>query len=139
MGSGCAGLQLHPPTVTLARLTAIEVGLLEQRFAFGLRVMNPNDTDIPISGVSFEVLLNGRLFARGVSDKPVNLRGLSETLLEVTAVSDLAGILGQIGQWCKGDRCSVTYVVRGRLVSGPFPGLNFESSGAIDLPASGHF
>jgi LEA14-like dessication related protein len=70
-------------SVTVASVNLIEASLLEQRFAFKLRIQNPNDMDIPVTGMSFEIILNDQSFAKGVSNKPVTLARLSETLLEV--------------------------------------------------------
>jgi LEA14-like dessication related protein len=132
--SGCAGLRLQSPSVTVANMNLIEASLLEQRFAFKLRIQNPNDMDIPITGMSFEIKLNDQPFAKGVSDKPVKLARLSETLLEVTAVSDLSGILRQINELLQGNRNSVSYLIKGRLVTGSAVGLDFENSGMFDFP-----
>ena len=135
--SGCAGLRLQPPSVTLVSLKVVEASLFEQRFTFKLRVQNPNDRDIPITGMSFEVNLNDRPFAKGVSNKPVILPRLGEALVEVTAVSDLSGIIRQINELSKGQLTSLSYHIKGRLVTASFPDLSFENSGLIDMPASG--
>jgi LEA14-like dessication related protein len=115
-------------------MTLIEASLLEQRFAFKLRVQNPNDMDIPVTGMSFEIKLNDQSFAKGVSNKPVTLARLSETMLEVTAVSDLSVILRQINELRLGNRSSVSYLIKGRLITGAAVGLNFENSGMLDFP-----
>lgn len=131
---GCAALQLQPPSVTVASLRVIEANLLEQRFLFKLRVQNPNDYDIPVKGMSFEITINDEPFVKGVSDKPYTLARLSETMVEVAAVSDLSGILRQIGALREGNKKSVAYRVRGRLLTGlPFD-LNFENRGVLNLP-----
>ena len=131
---GCAGLRLQPPSVTVASLDLIEASLLEQRFTFKLRVQNPNDVDIPVTGISFEIKLNDKPFAKGVSDKPVKLTRLSETTMEVTAVSDLSGIIRQINELRRGKLNSVSYLIKGRIVTDFNIGLNFENSGTLDIP-----
>jgi LEA14-like dessication related protein len=132
--SGCAGLRLQSPSVTVANMTLIEASLLEQRYVFKLRIQNPNDMDIPVTGMSFEIKLNDQSFVKGVSNKPVTLARLSETLLEVTAVSDLSGILRQMNELILGNRNAVSYLIKGRLVTGPAVGLDFENSGMLDFP-----
>jgi LEA14-like dessication related protein len=132
--SGCAGLRLQSPSVTVANMNLIEANLLEQRFVFKLRIQNPNDMDIPITGMSFEIILNDQSFAKGVSNKAVKLARLSETLLEVTAVSDLSGILRQINELRRDNRNSVSYLIKGRLVTGSAIGLSFENGGMLDIP-----
>ncbi len=65
--------------------------------------MNPNDVEIPLTGLNFEVEVNGQPFARGVSNKPVTVPRLGEEILEVTAVSTLANVLRQITEWKSGE------------------------------------
>ena len=72
--------------------------------------------------------------ASGVSNKPVNLPRLSETIMEVTAVSDLSGILRQLNELRKDNLSAVSYLIKGRLVTGSFADLNFENSGMIEMP-----
>lgn len=131
---GCAALKLQAPSVTVASLQVIEVGLLEQRFLFRLRVQNPNDHDIFVKGMSFDVTINDEPFVKGVSDKPYTLARLGETMVDVAAVSDLSGILRQIGALREGNKKSVAYCIRGRLFTGLPVELNFENSGVLNLP-----
>jgi LEA14-like dessication related protein len=134
--SGCSLWRLQPPAVTLANLQVIEATFFEQRFAVKLRVQNPNDLEIPIRGVSFELLLNGQPFARGVSDQAATLPRLGETVLEITAVSDLTGLLRQLHEWRKGDRPSLSYELKGRLVTDLVKDLTFAHRGTLDPPQS---
>ncbi|MHB8092658.1 MAG: LEA/WHy family protein [Syntrophales bacterium] len=131
---GCAGLKLQAPSVTVADLQVVEASLLEQRFVFKLRVQNPNDRDIPVKGMSFEVTINDEPFAKGVSNKTATLPRLSETMMEVAAVSDLSAILRQIGALRRDGKSSVSYRIRGRLFTGLLVDLNFENSGVLDFP-----
>jgi LEA14-like dessication related protein len=131
---GCAGLFLKPPSVTLADIKIIDVGLLEQRFAFKLRVQNPNDREIAITGLSFEVEINGKPFAKGVSNKPVTIPRLEEKILEVRAVSNLYGLLIQLKELVEGKNQGLSYRIKGRLMTDPFGELEFDEGGKLDLP-----
>jgi LEA14-like dessication related protein len=128
---GCAGMKIQSPSVTLAGIEVIEAGLIEQRLAFKLRILNPNDVEIPISGLSFEVELNGEPFAKGVSNKPITLPRLSEAVLDVTAVTGFAGILRQIGALSRGNLDAISYRIKGRLATGYSYGLNFDERGKL--------
>jgi len=125
----------RPPSVTLAGMEVVEAGLFEQRFLFKLRILNPNDLEIPITGLSFEVALNGQSFATGVSDKPVTVPPLGEAVLEVKAVSSLAGLLRQLDEGLRGGRQGVTYRIWGRLFTGTFGTLDFDQGGKLEMPA----
>jgi LEA14-like dessication related protein len=129
--AGCAGLKIQSPSVTLAGMELIEAGLFEQRFAFKLRVQNPNDSEISITGLSFSVEINGQPFAKGVSDKPATVPRFGEAVLEVAAVSNLTGILRQVNELRRTNREEISYRIRGRLTTGSFAFLSFDESGKL--------
>lgn len=131
---GCAGLMLQPPSVTLAHMEVTEVGLFEQRFAFKLRVVNPNNAEIAITGLSFEIELNNEPFAKGVSSKPVKVPRLGEALLDVTAVTGFTGVLRQITEVFRGSRDAMSYRIKGRLITDSHGTFNFDERGKLDLP-----
>ncbi|MHB8829778.1 MAG: LEA/WHy family protein [Syntrophales bacterium] len=131
---GCAGLRLQAPAVTVADMQVIEANLLEQRFVFKLRIQNPNDRDIPVTGMSFEIAINDEPFAKGVSNKTATLPRLSETMMDVAVASDLSRILRQIGALRRGSRKTISYRIRGRLFTGLLVDLDFENKGVLDIP-----
>lgn len=131
---GCAAMTMKSPEVTLSNVTIEEFGLLEQRLGLKLRVMNPNDSDLAIEGVSFEVDVNGQSFAKGVSNKAVTVPRLGEALLDLSAVSTLGSLLRQLGDLAKGGRESVEYRVHGRFHGGGLNGVPFDSRRELRLP-----
>jgi LEA14-like dessication related protein len=133
---GCAALSLHEPlSVTIADLKPIDVGVLEQRYALKVRLLNPNDTEIAFDGVVFDLEINDTPFARGVSDQKSVIPRFGEAVIDVQAVSGLQNILRQINELLKGERTSLTYRIKGRLYGGGFGYTRFDSSGEIALPA----
>jgi LEA14-like dessication related protein len=131
---GCAGMGLQTPSVTLAGVEVIEAGLFEQRLAIKLRVLNPNNVEIPIKGLSFEVELNGEPFAKGVSDRAITVPRLGEAVLDVTAVTGFAGLLRQIQGLSRGNIDALSYHIKGRLMTGSSYGLNFDEQGRLEMP-----
>ena len=129
----CAGMDVQPPSVTLAGIDVIEAGLFEQRLALKLWVLNPNNVDIPISGLSFEVELNGEPFAKGVSNKPVTVPRLGEAVLNVTAVTGFAGLIRQIQGLSRGNIDVLSYRIKGRLMTGFSYDMNFDERGKLDM------
>jgi LEA14-like dessication related protein len=138
LGTGaCAAWGLREPlSVTVADLQPLEVGLLEQRYAIKVRVLNPNDVDIPFEGVAFDIDLNDKPFAKGVSNRAGIVPRFGETLIDLTLVSGLQNILRQINELAKGDRTGVSYRIRGRLHSPnvPWP-TTFDTKGELAFPA----
>lgn len=133
---GCATLpgSLTPPEVTLADLRLIDVGLFEQRFGLSLRVLNPNEVDIPVEGLSFTLELNGTDFASGVSNESVTIPRLGEALVDVQAVSSLTGLLHQLRRLSQGEQ-GIEYRIYGKLVTGGLLGsVPFDRRGEIEWP-----
>ena len=143
--SACAGLAglSQKPEISLAGLDLLELGLFEQRFAMRLRIQNPNEVDLPINGLSFDVELNGQHFAKGLSDKPVTIPRMGEAVLEVTATSNLGSVLKQLRELQKGGgeggqegrQNRVDYRMSGRLSLEGIGSIPFERKGDVQMPA----
>lgn len=131
--AACATISQRPE-VSLSGLDIQEIGLLEQRFGLRLRVLNPNDADISIDGLSYELEVNGQAFAKGVSNRAVTVPRMGEAVVEVSAISNLGGLLRQLNELHKGGREAVTYRLTGRLNAGGLGSVPFEHQGEVALP-----
>ena len=130
---GCSG-RLQKPEVSLAGVDLVGFGLLEQRFVLKVRIRNPNDVELPINALSFEVELDGRHFARGVSEKPVVVPRQGESVLDVNAASRLGAVLKPLRDAQKEGRDRINYRVYGDIElegRGRYP---FERTGEVPLP-----
>lgn len=132
--AACAGTLTQPPEVRLSNIGVRELGLFEQRLALSLRVHNPNDARLAIRGLHYALELNGRPFATGSSEQSVDVPGFGEALIEVPAVVDTGGLLGQLDHW-RGDshRESLQYRLRGTLYTAYGAGIPFQYSGELPL------
>ena len=136
---GCASLPvgLDAPQVSLTDVSLQGGGLFEQRIGLVLRVANPNRRELAIDGMSFELELNGKKFAHGVSDKSLSIPGLGEALVDVSAVTSLGDVLRQLGSL--GDRRGIDYRLHGKVLMSGFGSLPFERKGEVSLPEfTGH-
>jgi LEA14-like dessication related protein len=135
--AGCAATQprLEPLSVTLADIRPAQIGLLEQEYAIKIRVQNPNNADIRIDGLSYQIDLNGKPFAKGVSRQSTSVAALSEVVLDATAVGNLGSIISQVVQIQKsGPPEGFSYRLKGKLGSAQMA-MPFDSQGNIELPA----
>lgn len=131
--AACA-THFEKPAVTLVGVDLESLGLFEQRFILKLRVKNPNDVDIPVEGLVFEVELNGRPFANGVSNVGVTIPRLGEAVLEVKASSNLAAFLRQWRDLEKEGKPGMDYRVRGNLRVSGYGALPFDHRGEAPIP-----
>jgi len=136
--SACAGWGVREPlNVTIADITPLEMTVLEQRYTVKVRLLNPNDAEIAFDGVAFDLEINGKPFAKGVSSRG-GVPRFGEAVIEMQVVSGLQNILRQIAQLQKGDRAGFTYRIKGRLHStGGFGFIPFDTKGEFAFPTGG--
>jgi len=124
-------LDLMPPEATLVDVRYVGGTIYEQRFEFDLRFLNPNRRALDVEGVSFTVDLNGRQFARGVSDHAFVVAGLGEHVATVSGVTTLTQLIGQIAN--PGAVIGVHYAIDGRIILGGYGTLPFASRGQVGV------
>ena len=101
--SGCAALYglRESPKVSVADIEVQRAGLMENAFLLQLRVMNPNDVAIDLKAITCNLKLDGKPFARGVTDNNERIEAYSSTLVPVSVYSsvvDMAGALARLLQ-----------------------------------------
>jgi len=132
---GCSGLPLNTPRldVTLAGIMPTEVGLFEQQYRVDLRVQNPSDNAVAIDGFAYQIEINGKPFARGVSDQGVTVPRFGEAVLSATAVSSLSGVVQQIRQLAGGLPDKLRYRVSGTFSVPGAAAIPFDQRGEIGV------
>ncbi|MDV6345105.1 LEA type 2 family protein [Nitrosomonas sp. Is37] len=125
------------PSISLADIELVELGLLEQRFNLKLRIQNPNDIALRINGMTFDVELNGVDFAKGLSDQVVTVPRMGEKVMEVKATSTLGTLWKQLGELEKSSREKVEYRLSGRLFLEGLGSVPFERKGDVFMPFNG--
>jgi len=137
--SGCAGPGAYrePPRVSLVSIQPKEMGVLEQRYGLQLRMLNPNDTALPVAGMQYSLQINDREFAYGVSRQPVSIPAYGEAVLDVDVVSNLLSVLQQLQEANTGKQDSLRYRLSGSLsLENRLGKLPFDYHGELDyLPA----
>ena len=122
----------EPPRVSLVSIKPLEMGLLEQRYGLQIRILNPNDYEIPVNGLSYSIAVNGHEFAYGVSRQPVSIPPFSEALLDVEVVSNLLSVLQQVSEMGSENNDSLHYRLRGKLSLAKSPvKLPFSTEGNL--------
>jgi LEA14-like dessication related protein len=103
--------EAEPPQVRLTDLRLLPGGLLEQRFQVDLRLANPNDFDLALDGLTFELALNDRPFAEGVTNESVTIPRLGEATVRVVASTTLMDMVQQA--LTLGERDDLSYRIEG--------------------------
>lgn len=133
--TACSGLPPNAvaPKVSVAAVDVKSLGLFEQHFDVGLRVNNPNDFDLTIEALDFELELNGRAFATGLTRATTLIPAVSSALVRVDAVTQSTNLVQQIKSLSPDAvKRGVPYRITGRIKtdksSAWFP---FEKAGTV--------
>jgi LEA14-like dessication related protein len=133
--AACSGLPLN---AVAPRVSVGEVGLrhfdwFEQHYEVGLQLSNPNEFDLEIEALDFEIELNGLPFASGQSRNATVIPALSGTVLRVDAITQSKNLVQQIrALQPEATRDGVSYRVRGRVKTGHSPiWLPFDHAGLV--------
>lgn len=134
--AGCLGIPTERPRVSIANVTLKEVKLLEQTYDMELRIQNPNDSELVINGLAFDLFVNNKTFASGLSNKSLTIPPFSTGLVTVEAISPLSGILRQILAAQESGLAKISYRLKGAVYIGTASlKLGFDEQGEFGLPA----
>lgn len=134
---GACATTWHKPEISLvdARLTG--GNLQQQNISLQLRVKNPNDIDIGVEALSFDLIVGDERFANGVSMAPVTIPRQSEGVVSVqTKIHGLA-LLARLPKLVAPDGL-LHYRLRGEALVRDYGRAPFDHPGTID-PAKLHF
>jgi len=135
--AGCTwmGKSMDRPRITIANITPREMKLFEQIFDLDLRIQNPNDSPLAINGLTFELEINEKPFASGVSDQNVTVGRFNSDIIRVKTVTTLWSILRQVADIQKTGIPRVTYRIKGAIYAGsPSIKLRFDDWGETQIP-----
>jgi LEA14-like dessication related protein len=127
------------PRVSITDLSPKEMAIFEQKFDVKLRIQNPNNTDLSINGLKFDIDLNEREFANGMSGQRVVVPRFGSEVVDVEVFSTLGSFLRQVQNFNSGVPQKVKYRLKGTAFvdsPGTFK-APFDENGEIDLNLGG--
>ncbi len=134
---GCATKlsQLEDPKLNLVGFKLIGAQLLEQRYELTFRLINPNDVALPITGIYYEVELEGKEFATGVNASPIDIPAYGETRITVEMSTTLLQSIRSLAAIAEAKPESLDFNLKGHLkVNLPMVGkIPFSETGQIKL------
>lgn len=100
LGAGCSMLapRLEKPTLQLVNVKMEDGNLLNQRFTVRLKVLNPNDRELPVKGLAYTIELDGQPFGRGQSARSFVVPAHGEAEFDMSLDANLAGAILAIAQ-----------------------------------------
>jgi LEA14-like dessication related protein len=137
--TACATLSgtTEPPNLSIVSIEPLEVTPLEQRYHLMVRLQNPNDHALNVSGMSYVLEVNGQPLLKGVSDNTVNVPSFGESIIELTGISTLFGFVRQIHALQEDKTGKISYKLTGKLsLSNRLGTLPFSYEGTLLPPTA---
>lgn len=136
--SGCASWisKGDPPEVLITNVTPLDSTPFEQRLNVELRVRNPNDYDLQVTGLDFRLDVNKKRLARGLGNKAFTVPRLGDFTVAIETSTSMLDVMRQV--LGLRNTQALTYGISGVLYlnDGKLP---FENSGILvekgELPA----
>ncbi len=126
---------IEQPNLSIVNLDVAEATVLEQRYLIRVRVQNPNDFDLAVTGIKYDLKLNGQPFLNGVSGQSFVVPRYGEAITEVTGVSTLFSFVRQIEELQQNKTNALSYELTGKMsLSDRFGRLPFSYRGELSLP-----
>ena len=132
--TGCANLPATttPPNLSLVSIEPVEVTPLEQKYHIKVRLQNPNDHALEISGMSYILEVNGQPLLKGVSDKSVTVPRFGESIIELSGISTLFGFVRQFQALQERKTQDMHYKLSGKLsLDNRFGSVPFNYEGTL--------
>ena len=127
---GCASwfVKAEPPEVLVTNITPLEGTAFEQRLQVDLRIRNPNDIDLLVTGIDFTLKLNGKRLARGLGNRAITVPRLSDTVISVQTSTSTLDVVRQLLSFSQAQELSYDITGRLYLKDGHLP---FDTSGIL--------
>jgi len=131
----CAStFDLQPPKLSVVSLKMQSADIFSQRLQVRMRVMNPNDRELPIKGIQYRIEVDEAELAQGLTQAPFVVPAMGETEFDVQVTANLAGALSKLLSR-RGSSDTLDYRLVGEvsLSSGLLRHVPFDERGSVKL------
>ena len=123
------------PNLSVIGIKMLDANFFQQNFLVRLKIENPNDRALPVSGLGADLKIGGEPFATGTSNRAFKVEAHGETEFEMTVSANMA--VGLLKLLAKNDSKldSIDYDLSGKVsIDLPFMrSIPFHQAGAYSL------
>ena len=94
--AGCAGAPTNPLEVHLVDIAPVRIALFEQRLRIDVRIKNPNNAPVRISGIKLTLALNDVRLLSAMGNQTVEVPRLGEALASVAGSTTTDALIRQL-------------------------------------------
>ena len=127
-------LDLKSPKIAVSGLSVRSLGLSEIAFLLTLNADNPNEVDIPLTDLVFDLELFGQPFASGAAqERSITLPRLASREVPIAFTVPTSKLVELISRLTGSDGDRFTYRLKGsaKWGSSPFP-ISFDKQGDLE-------
>ncbi|HXC58139.1 MAG TPA: LEA type 2 family protein [Steroidobacteraceae bacterium] len=132
--AACSLTHFEKPKLDVVDIQLLKGDLLQQQLKVRMRVENPNDRELPVRGITYELQLSGEAFAHGESEKDFVVPALGSAEFDVNVTANAASaLLKLLAGGRKLDEVEYRLVGKVLLASGMMRSIPFDHVGRIRL------
>lgn len=120
--------KLEKPVLSVESVRLIKGDLFHQELMMRMRVQNPNDRELPVRSITYQLEVDGQELAHGMSGDSFVVPALGEAEFDMSVSANMAGMLIKLlGQ----SNTSVEYRLSGKvaLSAGLLRSIPFNQTG----------
>ncbi len=130
------GSNLVAPQVEVVGVQMMSTDMFAQRFKVRVKVVNPNDLELPVRGLEYTILLMGDSFAEGMSDAPFVLPALGEAEFDMLVTTNFVSSFARLLSRASGGKLeNIDYEIAGKIMvdKGMVRKIPFNHRGTVDF------
>ena len=133
--AGCASVRdLEAPDLSIVSLKLQSADIFSQRLLLRMRVVNPNDRELPIKGISYRIEVNEAQLGEGETDTAFVVPAKGEAEFDMTVTANMVSALSKFfARGSKPESLDYRLVGSVSLSSGILRRIPFDERGSVQL------
>ena len=132
--ASCTATRLQTPQLQVAGVQVLRSDLFQQRLRVRMRVQNPNDRELKVASITYQMEVAGEAFASGESVQAFVIPALGSTEFDVNVTANATGaVLKLLSGGGRLDAVDYRLVGKVALSSGLLRNIPFEQRGSFSL------
>lgn len=124
------------PKVEVLGIQPLSTDMFAQRFKLRVNVQNPNEIEVPVKRIDYELFLAGDRFAAGLTEQPFVLPAKGEAEFDMVVTTDFVSAFGRLVSRYGGKKIeAVDYELAGTIVLDKrmISKIPFNQKGTVDF------